>query len=81
MKTVLIVDADPVERNLLTRYLTEAGHDALEAANSVEAVRIANLFEGEIHLIVVANPGAFGIAEQIVAIRSDIPYWSRLAIP
>jgi len=72
MHTVLVVDSDPLERNLIMRHLTGAGYDLLEAANSVEAVRIANLFEGQIHLIVVSDPFGIDIARQVAAIRSSI---------
>jgi DNA-binding response OmpR family regulator len=72
MDTVIVVDSDPLERNLVMRHLTDAEFHLLEAANSVEALRIANLFEGEIHLMVVPNAPGIDIARQIVAVRPSI---------
>ena len=72
MSTVLIVDADPVERNLVMRSLSDAGYDVLEAANSVEAVQIAKLIEGDIHLAVLANPEAIDTAGAITAVRTAV---------
>jgi DNA-binding NtrC family response regulator len=72
MSRVLIVDADPVERNLLMRTLSDAGYDVLEAANSLEAVRIAKANEGNIHVAVIANPEANDIAVAITAIRRTL---------
>jgi DNA-binding response OmpR family regulator len=73
MDTVLVVDSDPLQRNLIMRHLIDAGYDVLEAANSVEAVRIANLFKGGIQLIVVPYPLGIDIARQVAAIRTSVP--------
>ena len=41
METILVLCSDPIERHLVTRRLTAAGYNVLEAANSVEAARLA----------------------------------------
>jgi two-component system OmpR family response regulator len=72
MDTVVVADSDPLERNLVMRYLTDAGYSLLEASNSVEALRIANSFEGEIHLVVVFYPVGIDIARQLAAVCPSI---------
>ena len=73
MNTVLIVDADPMQRNLVTRYLTGAGYCVLEAANPAEALRITRLCEKEIHLAVIANTDLVEVSKEIAAIRTTLP--------
>ena len=72
MNTVLILEAEPLQRNLLTRYLTDAGLDTLEAANLVEAARLANHIEGHIHLTVIGNSDVVDFATQIAPSRKSI---------
>jgi two-component system response regulator ResD len=72
MRNVLVVDDDPVMRQLLVQYLTAANYVAFEAANGREAVRIA--IDTEIHLAVVdqtlgeKNEG-LNVAAAISAVR------------
>ena len=53
MKTILIVDDEPVLRSLLVIYVTAAGYRALEAATGAEALRVANSFTDHIHLAII----------------------------
>ena len=60
METVLVVDNDPLRRNLVVHNLTRAHYLVLEAASEMEARQIAIVFRGEIHLLIV------GFAAEIV---------------
>src|SRR5512133_1097263 len=53
MKTILIVDDEPVVRSLLVLYVTAAGYRALEAATGAEAIRLVNSFADDIHLAII----------------------------
>jgi DNA-binding NtrC family response regulator len=53
MRTILIVDDEPVLRSLLVRYVTAAGYRALEAATGAEAIRLMDYFADDIDLAVI----------------------------
>jgi DNA-binding response OmpR family regulator len=72
METILVVDGDPLERNLIVRYLSDADYLVLEAANGAEAVWIADYFQGDIHLMIVEYPIGTDIAEEIARFRPGI---------
>jgi DNA-binding response OmpR family regulator len=72
MYTVLVVNTDPVERNEVMKYLTLFGYDLLEAASAAEALRIANDFEGEIHLVVVGPQELSNFASRIAGARPNL---------
>jgi PAS domain S-box-containing protein len=62
-ETVLVVEDDRQVRGLLCESLRAAGHVVLEARDGDDAIRIANLHAGEIHMLVtdVVMPGITGI--------------------
>ena len=74
METVLVVEPDPMERNLAIQYLSEAGYHVLEAANLTEAAQLASLFEGDLRLVVVPHPLAIDARRQIGDIRRPVAF-------
>ena len=74
METVLIVEPDPLERNLAMQYLTEAGYHVLEAANLTEAAQLASLFEEDLRLVVVPHPLATDARRQIGDLRQPVTF-------
>jgi CheY-like chemotaxis protein len=50
--TLLVVEDEGAFRNLLRDGLQSKGYEVLVAANGVDALRVAEEFEGEIHLLV-----------------------------
>ena len=68
-ESVLVVEDEPLVREITTRSLRAAGYRVLSAANGVEAVEAAAREPGPIHLIVtdVVMPGRNGreIAEEV----------------
>ena len=50
-ETVLLAEDEPSMRTLAARILRAQGYTAIEASNGEEAVRIAQEFPGEIHLV------------------------------
>ena len=73
LSTVLVVDSDAVGRNLVKGYLSKWGYDVLEAANSVEAVRLLQMFTDEIHLAILGDSEYPDTAKEIAGIRSTLP--------
>ncbi len=59
-ETVLVVEDEPVLRNLVRRILARSGYDVLTASNADEAIRVADAHPSAIHLMVtdVVMPGA-----------------------
>ncbi len=72
METILVLCSDPLERHLVTRYLTTAGYNVLEAANSVEAARLARGLP-EIHLVIASYFPRKDIGIQLNSALATIP--------
>jgi DNA-binding NtrC family response regulator len=60
--TVLIVDDEPLNRNLLEQELLEAGYQILAAANGEEAIRLATQSRPELILLDAMMEGLDGFA-------------------
>lgn len=75
-ENILLVEDEPNVRYLASRILREWGYLVLEAADGLEAVRIAREFDGPIHLVLtdVVMPGipVTGMMEEIQSIRPGI---------
>jgi two-component system OmpR family response regulator len=75
MKTILIVDDDPVVRRLLVLYVSAAGYRALEAATGAEAIRLMKFFAEDIDLAIVdqmlEDRKGSEVAAALTAIRAD----------
>ena len=63
-ETVLVVEDEESVRALASRILRDRGYNVLEAADGVEALRIAQNYQQEIHLVLtdVVMPGVGGRA-------------------
>jgi DNA-binding NtrC family response regulator len=77
MTTILLVDDDVKVRILAQRVLQHAKYQLLEAADGEEALRLAQQYEGEIHLLVadVVMPGGMSgheVAEQLSKDRPNL---------
>jgi PAS domain S-box-containing protein len=61
-ETILLVEDDPVVRDLVSRTLLRQGYTVLEAKNGLDAIEIANQHLGFIHLLLtdVIMPGMNG---------------------
>ncbi len=74
MYTVLVVDDEPIVRDVVVRYLERDGYDTLEAASGDEA---RELFEQESPSLVVLDvmlPGVSGLELcRWIRSRSDLP--------
>jgi CheY-like chemotaxis protein len=76
-ETVLLVEDEPLVRDLARRLLSQQGYTILEAADGGEALRIAQEYAGKkIHLlltdVVMPRMGGKELAEQIKPLRPDI---------
>lgn len=72
METILVLCSDPLERHHVTKSLTAAGYNVLEAANSVEATRLARQLP-EIHLVVASYFPRKDIGAQLNGALASIP--------
>ncbi|MBZ5495709.1 MAG: PAS domain S-box protein [Acidobacteriia bacterium] len=76
IETVLVVEDDSAARTLIMRVLRERGYTVIEASDSREALRIAQEYAREIHLLLtdVVMPETSGkaLASQIEAARPGI---------
>jgi PAS domain S-box-containing protein len=76
-ETVLLVEDDDAVRAVARRSLGDAGYTVLEARNGREAIRLAEQFDGEIHVIVadVVMPGMSGptCVDRIMTTRPNVP--------
>jgi two-component system cell cycle sensor histidine kinase/response regulator CckA len=63
-ETILIVEDEAAVRTLASRILRERGYRVLEAADGTEALRIAQEYQSEIHMVLtdVVMPGVGGKA-------------------
>ena len=71
---MLIVEDEPLVRNMVVRILFEQGYRVLEAANGEEALRVVNSHAGEnIHLLltdlVMPQMGGKDLAERLKTLR------------
>jgi hypothetical protein len=75
-ETVLVVEDEPALREVAVRGLRELGYVVLEAADGSEALRVADRFDGRIHLLLtdVVMPGLGGrkVAERLRAVRPEL---------
>ncbi len=75
-ETVLVVEDEPLVRSMIMRTLREQGYRILEAANGNEALRLAEEYEGEIHLlltdVVMPQMGGKELQERLAALRPGI---------
>ncbi|MFI5214077.1 MAG: PAS domain S-box protein, partial [Gemmatimonadales bacterium] len=75
-ETVLLVEDDRAVRDLGRRSLVDQGYHVLEAGNGAEAVKLANAYDGPIHLlltdVVMPEMGGRALAEALGATRPDM---------
>jgi len=76
-EVVLVVEDENVVRTIIRRVLTRAGYLVLDAADGIEAQRIASTWEGPIDLLLtdVVLPGLRGpeVAAAVRALRPRVP--------
>jgi DNA-binding response OmpR family regulator len=74
MATVLVVDDEPIVREVVARYLTHAGHRALEAADGDAARELIERAEPDLVVLDVMLPGTDGLALcRWIRSRSELP--------
>ncbi|MGH9761019.1 MAG: response regulator, partial [Blastocatellia bacterium] len=75
-ETILLVEDEPMVRDLASLVLRDQGFTLLEARNGEEAIKLAANHQGKIHLLLtdVVMPGIGGreLSERIKAARPDI---------
>jgi PAS domain S-box-containing protein len=76
-ETVLLVEDEPLVRDLAHRILSQQGYKVLEAANGEEALRVVQEHIGEkIHLlltdVVMPQMGGKELADQLKLLRPDV---------
>ena len=75
-KTVLVVDDEPIVRELARRALTRRGYNVLEATSGEEGLAIFQRERGQIDLLVtdIMMPGMNGLelARQVLGQRSQV---------
>jgi CheY-like chemotaxis protein len=73
---VLVVEDEPALREVAVRGLREQGYVVLQATDGLEALRVADRYEDEIHLLLtdVVMPGMSGpkLAERLRSMRPHI---------
>jgi DNA-binding NtrC family response regulator len=73
--TILLVDDEEALLSLTSERLTESGYTVLTAGDGVQALEVANGFDGPIHLLLtdVAMPrmGGLALARSIAELRPD----------
>jgi DNA-binding response OmpR family regulator len=62
MATVLVVDDEPIVREVVVRYLAREGHDAIEAADGDEARGLIESASPDLVVLDVMLPGTDGLA-------------------
>jgi DNA-binding response OmpR family regulator len=74
MATVLVVDDEPIVREVVARYLAHAGHNALEAADGDAARELIERDEPDLVVLDVMLPGTDGLALcRWIRGRSELP--------
>ncbi|HKT44688.1 MAG TPA: response regulator transcription factor [Gaiellaceae bacterium] len=74
MATVLVVDDEPIVRDVVVRYLRRDGHTTLEAADGTDARRLIEADEPGLVVLDVMLPGTDGLTLcRWIRERSDIP--------
>lgn len=73
LETVLVVEDEPLVRAFATQSLRERGYTVLEASNGVDALRVAEEYSGNIHLlltdVVMPQMGGKALAERLSQMR------------
>lgn len=74
MATVLVVDDEPIVREVVARYLTHEGHRAIEAADGNVARELIESSELDLVVLDVMLPGTDGLALcRWIRNRSELP--------
>ena len=74
MATVLVVDDEPIVREVLVRYLTREGHETLEAADGNAARSVIEVTDLDLVVLDVMLPGADGLELcRWIRGRSELP--------
>ncbi len=74
MSTILVVDDEPIVRDVVVRYLRRDGHDTREAATGDEAREILEAETPELVVLDVMLPGTDGLELcRWIRSRSDLP--------
>ena len=74
MSTILVVDDEPIVRDVVVRYLRRDGYETHEAANGDEARRILETTHPELVVLDVMLPGTDGLELcRWIRSRSDLP--------
>jgi two-component system cell cycle sensor histidine kinase/response regulator CckA len=77
MATILVLDDEPSNLEVITAMLARRGHKVLPASAGEEAVRISRTHPGRIDLVItdVILRGRSGatVAQQIAPLRPDVP--------
>jgi signal transduction histidine kinase/ActR/RegA family two-component response regulator/HAMP domain-containing protein len=76
-ETILVVEDEPVLRDMANIILRDCGYNVLEAATGTEALRVWEQHQGEIHLLLtdmVMPEGMSGmeLAQRLLAARPDL---------
>jgi DNA-binding response OmpR family regulator len=74
MATVLVVDDEPIVREVVVRYLVHEGHRAIEAADGTAARTLIESGEPDLVVLDVMLPGTDGLALcRWIRSRSELP--------
>ena len=76
IRTVLLVEDEPLVRKWIHVQLEKSGYNLLEASDGADALLIAELHQGEIHVVVtdVVMPRISGpeLVEALLKLRPDV---------
>lgn len=79
MTAILLVDDDEAFRTMMTRTLTRAGHDVVEAGDGRTALRMLDSHPVDLMITDIIMPDKEGI-ETIVAVRKSHPELKIIAM-